>query len=400
MKYVRMLAAVTAVMLAAVVLAACGNDSKDSGTGSKTTAAQPAANKGTIKIGNIAAITGPIPLGEMSKAVQAYFDDLNAKGGVNGYKVEVVVKDDKTDPALTARAARELVEQEKVIGLVGDMTLVGCAVNQKYLEANEIRSIMGGGAIPPCFLQPNVSPVNTGPTGDFRVALTYARDTLGKKKVCAIFTTLQIPYAPDVIKWYEEKYGEALTMADQSLTQKSNLDALFATAKSKGCEAIATDGTANQTGPMAVARDKQGLTTVPLVFMGSQYNPDLAKALGDVKEIYATSELLPFTEPDPKLAPMLASFKKHGVPVSGLSQFGWHAATMFTKIVSGIQGEVTKESYNKALLAATSVDTDGWTATPYAFGPDKAHNSNKGAKMVKIENGKWVVATPDWIVWG
>ena len=47
-------------------------------------------------------------------------------------------------------------------------------------------------------------------------------------------------------------------------------------------------------------------------------------------------------------------------------------------------------------LALTSFDTGGMTAAPYSFGPAQQHNPNRGGKIVKIENGKWIVATPNW----
>jgi branched-chain amino acid transport system substrate-binding protein len=50
----------------------------------------------------------------VARTIEAYFKMLNETGGINGRKVEVVVRDDAYTPARTVAAVKELIEKEKV----------------------------------------------------------------------------------------------------------------------------------------------------------------------------------------------------------------------------------------------------------------------------------------------
>jgi branched-chain amino acid transport system substrate-binding protein len=388
----------SAVVFVAAALAACGSSTSNSNSGSSSGGGS--SKGGTIAVGNISAVTGPIPLGDASQGAKAFFDSLNARGGINGTKVNFIIGDDKTDPALSARLARQEIQQQNIVAFVGDLTLVGCTVNRELLVQTNVRSVMAGGSDPSCFTQPNISPVNTGSQSDFEITTLYAAQQLHAKHVCSLFTNAPSVNAthPTIISYFEQHTGQKMAYVDETLGQNSNLPAMFANAKSHGCDAIVTDGTPNQTGPMVQARNQQGLSNVPLIFQGSQYNAALAKQLGNVKSVYSISEMIPFTESTSALSAMNADMAKDGVALNGLSQFGWYSAKVFDEIASKIQGSITRDSVNKALLGLTSLDSGGWTATPYSFGTAKTHNPNRGGKIVELKNGSWVVVTPNWII--
>jgi branched-chain amino acid transport system substrate-binding protein len=123
----------------------------------------------------------------------------------------------------------------------------------------------------------------------------------------------------------------------------------------------------------------------------------LPGALGpSAKGVYAVSEMEPYTLNTPVLQPMLADFKKYGVKLSSLAQYGWESANIFTQVLKSIHGPITRSSVNQALLALKSLSTNGMTGTPYAFGPGQTHNPNRSAKIVEDVNGKWVAAT-GWV---
>lgn len=54
---------------------------------------------------------------ETSAGAALWLDAVNAKGGVNGQKIELIALDDKSDPKLAAENARTLIEKRKVIAL-------------------------------------------------------------------------------------------------------------------------------------------------------------------------------------------------------------------------------------------------------------------------------------------
>jgi branched-chain amino acid transport system substrate-binding protein len=74
-----------------------------------------------IKIGTLTPLTGSGgPYGPvMVKAVKAVVDEVNAAGGVLGRKIEVISEDDQTNPEAGVRAARKLIDVDKVSAILG-----------------------------------------------------------------------------------------------------------------------------------------------------------------------------------------------------------------------------------------------------------------------------------------
>ena len=83
----------------------------------------PALADDTIKFGLVAAMSGQsAKSGEaIVRGLSLALDEINAKGGVLGKKVELVVRDDESNPAKGVVAARELVQREKVAVLFGGL---------------------------------------------------------------------------------------------------------------------------------------------------------------------------------------------------------------------------------------------------------------------------------------
>src|SRR5215204_1067207 len=84
-------------------------------------AAQPAGAQNTLKIGSVLSVTGPAAfLGEpKEKTIKMYVEKVNAEGGINGKKLELVVYDDGADANKARTFATRLVEDDKVIAMVG-----------------------------------------------------------------------------------------------------------------------------------------------------------------------------------------------------------------------------------------------------------------------------------------
>lgn len=80
-----------------------------------------AQQTGPIRIGTLTPQTGAGgPYGPvMVKAVRAVVDEVNAAGGILGRKVEVVSEDDQTNPEAAVRAARKLIDVDKVCAIIG-----------------------------------------------------------------------------------------------------------------------------------------------------------------------------------------------------------------------------------------------------------------------------------------
>src|SRR6201993_1921704 len=74
------------------------------------------AQSETIKIGNLAAITGPAsaPTQGFNRGVAFAVDAINAAGGVKGRKIEIVMRDTQGDPTKAVNATQEMISQLKV----------------------------------------------------------------------------------------------------------------------------------------------------------------------------------------------------------------------------------------------------------------------------------------------
>ncbi|MDI1268908.1 MAG: ABC transporter substrate-binding protein [Polaromonas sp.] len=77
------------------------------------------ASQAQILIGQTAGFTGPVGAGvkETTDGAKLYIDAVNAKGGVNGQKIELVSLDDKFDPKLAGENARKLIEEQNVAAM-------------------------------------------------------------------------------------------------------------------------------------------------------------------------------------------------------------------------------------------------------------------------------------------
>src|SRR6266571_8814426 len=81
----------------------------------------PGAARADIKIGSVLSVTGPASfLGDPEKrTLEIYVADINAKGGVNGEKLKLIVYDDGGDANNARTFATRLVEEDNVFAMVG-----------------------------------------------------------------------------------------------------------------------------------------------------------------------------------------------------------------------------------------------------------------------------------------
>ena len=113
------------MLTAAALVAACGAGSERPGDGGGGGDAGSAVGvtEDTIKIGGHFPLTGvaapgysEIPLGH-----QAYYDYVNAQGGINGREIKYAVKDDAYNPSNTSTVTNELVLQDEIFGMVSGL---------------------------------------------------------------------------------------------------------------------------------------------------------------------------------------------------------------------------------------------------------------------------------------
>ncbi len=102
--------------------------------------ADPGLSEDEIKVGAALPMTGQLArIGEDVKAaLEAYFKEVNAQGGIYGRRFELVVEDSRGDVAGTTEATKKLVEQDKVFALVGSYEPARSSTTNDYLKQQEV----------------------------------------------------------------------------------------------------------------------------------------------------------------------------------------------------------------------------------------------------------------------
>jgi branched-chain amino acid transport system substrate-binding protein len=99
----------------------------------------PGVSDTEIKIGNTMPYSGPASsYGTIGKVEEAYFNKINAEGGVNGRKVRFLTQDDGYAPPKVVEQTRMLVEQEEVAFLFNQLGTPTNSAIHKYVNAKKV----------------------------------------------------------------------------------------------------------------------------------------------------------------------------------------------------------------------------------------------------------------------
>lgn len=93
----------------------------------------------TIEIGQISPLSGPASsIGTpVTQATHAYFRKINQNGGVGGYKLELLDRDDVFDPAKTLTHARSLIAEHPIVALIN---VIGAPNNGELITSGILQS--------------------------------------------------------------------------------------------------------------------------------------------------------------------------------------------------------------------------------------------------------------------
>jgi branched-chain amino acid transport system substrate-binding protein len=398
----------------ALLVAACGSDNKSSTSsgGGGGASAAPAAfdvtkcgtEKGKkaagapIKLGAIATKQPGTDFTDIPRAAKAYFDCVNDNGGIKGHPIEYVIETEQTDPGQNASLARKLVESEKVMGIVGGLSLIDCAVNHKYYEQKGFY-VIDAGIAPECYGTPNSAGVNMGPRYSSDGAVQYVLRQ-GAKKI--VFDQSNVPgtgYIAEGPALLAKDAGVPIVQLKENVPiQDANSIAL------KQVQAAGADGAVvlNFTPPEALkilqAAQRQGLQNrVKAWGCSTPCNTDfLAKALGSQwdNKLGVNAELNLTNANGPHSALYRAVMDKYGKSVSGglgsFSQMGFVAAEITVSALQTIDGEYTVASVNKAIKDVKDFKTD-ILCKPWYYGDAPLHIPNNTDWTTTPKNGKMVI---------
>ena len=402
-------------VIAALVAAGCSSSSSTPSSGGSATATASGTAASTSQCGTkpgVKATGTPIPLGaiatnqpgtsftDIPNMAAAYFACVNANGGINGHPIKLYIQTEQTNPAQIAADAKQLVQTDHVVGIVGNTSILECTINHSYWEKLGY-FVVDSGIAPECYSTPNSAAVNMGPRYSSDGAVQYA---LSQHVSKVVFDQSNVPGTG-----YIAAGPAALAAAAHTPIVQLTENVPISDANSVAIKEVDDAGPngaviLNFTPPEALvilqAAQKLGLEDrVKLWGCSTPCNTDfLAQALGPKwnHKLFVNAELTP---PDVTSTPKMALYKailaQYGKSVSGgvgsFSQMGFAEAEIMVHALQAVTGAYTVASVNTALKAVNDFDTgmlcQGWT-----YGGYPMHIPNNVDYTTTPDNGKMVTA--------
>lgn len=354
-----------------------------------------------IKIGAVLSVTGPASfLGDPEKkTLEMYVADINAKGGVNGQKINLIVYDDAGNPNQARTFGTRLIEQDGVDALLAGSTTATSMAIIPLAEEAKIPFINFAGAVqavfpakPYIFKTPHTDLMacekifeDLKKRGLTKIAMISGKDAFGAsmQQQCM---TVNAKYGIDVL--HQETYGPGDTDMTPQLTNIKG---------TAGIQAVVNPGFGQ--GPAIVTRNyKQLDIKVPLYQshgVGSKQFIDLAGAAADGVRLPAAALLvadkLPASDPQKKVVvDYKTTYEKNtGQPVS---TFGGHAYDGLMILVDAMK---RAKSADKAKVRDAIEATKNFMGTGGVVNMSPTDHLGldlTAFRMLEIKNGDWTLA--------
>jgi branched-chain amino acid transport system substrate-binding protein len=167
-----------------------------------------------IKIGNIMPYSGPASAyGVIGKSEAAYFQKINAEGGINGRKITFISYDDGYSPPKAVEQARKLVESDGVLLIFQSLGTASNTAIQKYMNANKVPQLfVASGATK--WNDPQNFPWSMGwqPSTKTRAYLRkiHSKEDKPNGRIAVLYQNDD--YGKDYLKGFKDGLGEAASM--------------------------------------------------------------------------------------------------------------------------------------------------------------------------------------------
>ncbi len=382
-------------MTAMLALTSCGQASS---TGSKT---EPAKDTTPIKVGAIVSLTGPYAgIGTPEKQViEMEVKKLNDAGGINGRKVEVIYEDDATDEAKAVAAAAKLIEQDKVVAIIGPSgTGQSMAIRGDLGRAGIPNVSMAGGSV----LVSDLDKLQFTTAWTNKIVVPYTLDFLQKqgiKNVAIIADTSG--YGKDgvaVINAEAPKYGVKVVSTQTFNPGDTDMTAQLTKIKGSGAEAILL-WNAGKEAAIVLKNAKDLGVKQPIYGSHGNARKELIEGAGDAAENFkfaAGKVLLPETYgTDTEQYKIAKDFIERYVaaytdPPSTFAGHAFDAFNVLTNALKSTNGDTDPTKLRDAVEATKELPGVGGIFT---FSPtDHGGLSTEDVQMYVIKNGTWQLA--------
>jgi branched-chain amino acid transport system substrate-binding protein len=363
------------------------------GTGKK-------ANGRPIKLGGIFMLIPGVDFTTIGKVAKAYFDCVNDNGGIRGRPISYKIYTEQLKPEQEAALARKLVESDKVVGVAGNTSFAECAVNARYWKRVGMY-IINAGVPGECFTSPNYAPVNMGPRYS-NIGAAQALVRAGAKSIVVSSPTTIAAYAnggplkvAKAAKIPGISDAQNLPITDPAaIVLKLVQQAKQAASGGKG--GVILDYTPESAIPLLKAAEAQGLvddvlwgssTPIANEFTASQVSRQWNRT--NLCCINQEFNNLVTGKPDAVLYGQVTKKYSPSIPLQAFGQMGFLVGKFVTNALLGINGPITRASYNRAVLRLRNQETD-ILCKPYYFWKLPYHIPNNVDITVSYRNGKVV----------
>ena len=354
-----------------------------------------AADEPVIKFGQSAALSGPTrELGEGMKAgLEAAFNEINANGGIHGYQLELVPKDDGYEPEAAIVNTRELIEEEQVFALIGPVgTPTSTAAQPIATESGVpyIGAFTGAEFLRDAQSLPNVINVRASyfqeteemaarlsqDLGLDTVSIFYQDDSYGRAGLAGLRRAVEI-YGMEIRE--EVSYPrntEAVKLALLDLRRA-------------GAEAVVIIGAYQPAATMIRWARKLNYSPyfINISFIGSEA---LARTLGEDGEGVYVTQVVPF--PEDASLPVVAEYQaamrrmESSATPSFVTLEGYLAGRLAAEGLRLAGPEPTREGFLRALKTSGEINLSGF---PLSYGLNDNQGSDQVYLTVIDENGRF-----------
>ena len=363
------------------------------GTGQKATG-EP------IKLGAMATKSPQADFTWITSLTKAYFACVNDNGGINGRPIDYITYEEQTDPQQIAGFAKKLVEQDKVLGIVGSTSLIECSVNKDYYAQQNMYLIIAGVA-QDCFESPNFSAVNMGPYYSSLGGAQAAVRAGAKGKL--VIVSVNAP-GFDIVNSGVVDYAKQEGLEGKSILEDVPFTDPAGLAQQLVQEAgdgggVVLDFTGPVVTPLLQAIEQQGLIDKVVWASSTPPNdPSVAQAVGPAWDgkflINAEFNVLDSGKPDQNHMNEIREKYAPDVNSSSFAQMGYLAGRVATDALLGIQGDITKESVNAAFKGIKNFTSDIW-CKPWYFDSTVGKNVSNNTDITVTPKGDTMVQSED-----
>ena len=365
--------------------------------------ARGAADSGPVKIGAIFSVTGPAAFlgAPEAKTARMLIDQINAAGGVNGRRLELVLKDSGGSPEKAVSFAKQLIEEDKVLAIIGPSTS-GETMQIKAL-CEENRMILVSCAAAEVIVNPVARYVFKVPQKDSQ-AVTWIYRTMKQKGIrkIAVVSSNDGFGAAGKKQLEDMAPAEGIEIVVNEVYDKGATDLTDILTKVKaqsGVQAVVNWSIVPAQSIVAKNMKQLGMT-IPLFQSHGFGNRKYVEQAGVAAEgiLFPASRLLVVSElPDTHpQKPVLAKYQRDYETLfkEEVSTFGGHAYDALMVVVEGLRkaGEPDREKVREAIE-----NLRGFVGTAGVFNYSATDHTGLGLdafEMLTVKDGKFTIYKP------